>query len=162
MEKNKKIIDLLNGISIDDDFDFIEEDATYKNIDLLLGGDADINFLDNNHRTALDYAVEHEDIKTAEYLLINGAIPCLAFYECTTEEQLLKNIMFLQVVEYNFNSLDKLGFAAIHYAVAKGYTQALQFLIEESKANVNLKDINGNSPLSLALDEKHLLIRGSC
>jgi ankyrin repeat protein len=49
------------------------------------------------------------------------------------------------------NHQDKFGRTLLHYAALENKTQYAQSLIEQGQANLNIKDLEGNTPLHIAV-----------
>ena len=80
----------------------------------------------------------------------------ISFYNADTETKFQKIVNMLIAANYNLNKLDKLGYAAIHYASSNGFVDAIKSLLD-NEANVNLCDIQGNTAINIAAGKKTLI-----
>ena len=77
----------------------------------------DLNQLDKNYKTLLDYALLNNNIEIIKLLIFYKAKLGKIFYDVQTEEELIKFFIILYKASYNFNNSDKLGYTAMHYAL---------------------------------------------
>lgn len=76
---------------------------------------------------------------------------------CAGKENDKMNFL-LQLPEIQLTGCDYLGRIALHFACANGNLIGTKTLIEQYKADVNVKDKYGDTPLHLACKKKHLHI----
>ena len=96
-------------------------------INALLDKGANINGETIKKWTALMRAAENGQTKTVELLLKRGA---------------------------NFNAKNQLGVTSLMLAVEKGRTETVKVLLLNQKLDLNVKDINGRTALSIATNKK--------
>lgn len=121
-----------------------------------------VNERDHFFKTALDYALVSKRVDIISDLVLLGARVALTFYNCQTDKEFLEILKLLERVNYNYNNIDDLGFAPIHYASGQGFHESVRFLLKH-KINVNLKSVHGETALKYALKHNRSgLIAGDC
>lgn len=121
-----------------------------------------LNQKDINFKTALDYALAQNNQEILTDLVLLGARVSMSFYDCKNDNDLLKILETLDKVGYNFNNIDCLGFAPIHYASGQAFERSVKFLIEK-KVDINIRSIHGETALKFALRQNRSgLITGDC
>ena len=75
------------------------------------------------------------------------------FLHSITDDSFLKltEKLMEQVEGFDINFQNKTGVSALHFAVRYKNMNLIELLLKNKKINVNLKDINGDTPLSIAL-----------
>jgi ankyrin repeat protein len=96
---------------------------------LLTSHNYDLNKLDENYSTALDYALRLRNIEIMQILIGNNAKLGKGFYEISDEDELLELFVALYKARYDFNNYDMLGFTAMHYAKILRAEQAIKILL---------------------------------
>ena len=153
VSQNRSNIDLHNFV-IDNDVNNIVE-AVNNNYKI-------INQKDHFFKTALDYALIGKNHDILNDLVLLGARVSMSFYDCKNDNDLLKILETLDQVGYNFNNIDCLGFAPIHYASGQAFEKSVKFLIEK-KVDINIRSIHGETALKFALRQNRSgLITGDC
>jgi ankyrin repeat protein len=153
----------------------------YETLDFLLGAGIDINAVDKNGKTVLFYAVldGYENINMIDYLLKNGAdINKLDSEENSIVDDLIEmiliqrqdkkpqNKLFLKINEETdyigilkrilllnprINKPKRNGQTALFKVVLFDDLELIEVLLNNG-ADANLKDLEGNTPLSLLVD----------
>ncbi|MDC0857558.1 ankyrin repeat domain-containing protein [Rickettsiales bacterium] len=151
--QNRSNIDLHNFVIDNDVTNIIESvNNNYKII----------NQKDHFFKTALDYALVGRNNDILNDLVLLGARVSMCFYDCKNDNDLLKILETLDQVGYNFNNIDCLGFAPIHYASGQAFEKSVKFLIEK-KVDINIRSIHGETALKFALRQNRSgLITGDC
>lgn len=112
----------------------------------------DINKLDEEYKTFLDYAVLSQNLDIMMFLIARKARLGTLFYLIQDEASFIESIELLHKAGYDLNSYDKLGFSAIHYASSLGFAEAIKYMM-----NVNVKISNtafhGKTAMNLALND---------
>ncbi|MFJ5423623.1 ankyrin repeat domain-containing protein [Wolbachia endosymbiont of Drosophila barbarae] len=113
------------------------------------------NTRDENGMTPLHHAAANGDVKTAKYLIDDGAnvdaqdkgrhtpLHYAAAYGCVEIAE------YLVVNEANVNAQDKDGHTPLHYAAIHGYVEIAEYLIDNG-ADVDAQDKDGVTPLHYA------------
>ena len=96
---------------------------------LLAKSNHNLNNLDANYNTYLDYALKFRNIEIMQTLIANNAKLGKAFYEISDEDELLEVFVALYKARYDFNNYDMLGFTAMHYAKILRAEQAIKILL---------------------------------
>src|SRR2546425_9298068 len=136
---------------------------------------------ETDHETAIHAAAQVGSVPVATYLLEKGATLeiCTAAILGRKEEvekrirEDVKNINStgahgipllphaawsgdLELVQYLFRSGAKAGSSsALHNAVTRGYYHLVVWLVENASPDLNSKNFQGKSPLSIAIERKH-------
>ena len=122
-----------------------------------------VNQVDGKYKTILDYAIERGSPEVIKVVVKSKGKVSLSFYNARDGLELADIFSTLKKAGYDFNALDMLGFAPIHYASMGGYEKALKFL---TKTDVDFQavDVNGCSPIMISLRGKNngFLVRGHC
>lgn len=108
-------------------------------VKILLAAKADVNIQDESGFTALHYAVYSGDreIEMVKSLLKAGAT----------------NVQ----IKCGFTPV-MCGFTPLHHAAQYGYVQAVETLLKEGGADVNVQDKNGKTPLHIAAQHGHIQV----
>jgi len=122
---------------------------------LIIAAQAPINERDNNGKTALDYAFDHDlagsgstgYAEAAEKLVLAGGSSSDPFYTYFAPAARTAN--------YNIRITD--GYTALHYAAYRGYPGYIDFIAGKN-ANLNIKNNSGAAPLHEAYREGRLEI----
>ncbi|MBT4989665.1 MAG: ankyrin repeat domain-containing protein [Rickettsiales bacterium] len=121
-----------------------------------------INKRDNSYKTALDYAISIKRRDIISDLVLLGARVSMTFYDCVNDKNFLEALHQLETVNYNYNNIDCLGFAPIHYASGQGFEKSVRFLLKK-KVDINIRSIHGETALKYALKQNRSgLIAGDC
>ncbi|MBL6785467.1 MAG: ankyrin repeat domain-containing protein [Rickettsiales bacterium] len=121
-----------------------------------------INNRDENFKTALDYAIQYRWEEIINDLILVGARVSMSFYECKSDFELLEILKILDKCNYNYNNIDCLGFAPIHYASGQAFEKSVKFLLNK-KVDINIRSIHGETALKYALRQNRSgLITGDC
>jgi ankyrin repeat protein len=121
-----------------------------------------INQRDLWFRTALDYAIWMRDIEIISDLVLLGGRVAMTFYNCLNDREFVCALHLLDQAKYNFNKLDILGFAPIHYASSQGFRESITFLLK-CKVDVNLRSVHGETAIKYALRQHRSgIIAGDC
>ncbi|MBT4921867.1 MAG: hypothetical protein HON23_02510 [Rickettsiales bacterium] len=141
---------------------FVLKGDIQKVTDLINNNYKIINERDNNFKTALDYALSTHKADIIGDLVLLGARVSMTFYDCKSDSGFLKILHLLEQVDYNYNNIDGLGFAPIHYASGQGFQNSVKFLLQK-KVDINIQSIHGETALKYALKHNRSgLIAGDC
>ena len=136
---------------------------------------------ENDHETAIQAAAQVGSVPVANYLLKEGApleicTAAMLGHKDDVENRIRdnpKNINStgahgipllthaawsgdLELVQYLFRNGAKTGSSsALHNAVTRGYYDLVVWLVENSSPDLNAKNFQGKTPLSVAIERKH-------
>jgi len=111
--------------------------------------------VDENYHTILDYACMYRRISIMRLLISKKARLGILFYKINNEKDFITKISDLKAAGYDLNSIDKLGFAPMHYASSMAFTKAVKKLID-FKVKVLQTSISGETPVKSALKKPHV------
>ncbi len=121
------------------------------------------NTRDENGMTPLHHAAANGDVKTAKYLIDDGANVDAQDKDGLTPLHYAATYGYVEIAEYlidngaGVDAQDKDGVTPLHYAAAKSAKESVKLLIKR-KANINAQDKDGHTPLYFAVanDNKEL------
>ncbi|WP_341817802.1 ankyrin repeat domain-containing protein [Wolbachia endosymbiont (group A) of Pherbina coryleti] len=121
------------------------------------------NTRDKNGMTPLHHAAANGDVKTAKYLIDDGANVDAQDKDGLTPLHYAATYGYVEIAEYlidngaGVDAQDKDGVTPLHYAAAKSAKESVKLLIKR-KANINAQDKDGHTPLYFAVanDNKEL------
>ena len=121
----------------------------------------DVNLKDTVGRTPLRIAAEKGDIRTAMFLIENGAdvnitdtngnTPLIFIINKTGNLEITKHLIEKGAA---VNTQNRTGETALMYAAWRGYTDIVEFLLE-NRADATLKNGHGQTALTLAASKGH-------
>ncbi|CAI6337836.1 unnamed protein product [Periconia digitata] len=138
-------------------------------LDLLLDNGANPMLPNNEGKSALDIAVRSGNAHAIDVLstrcpglilmsdlskpgIVNQKVPNSPLYVCSRKfNKAAFNQMLVRMLKKDAESLDRNGFAVIHYAAKAGDMDVIQSLIRVN-ANLDIRDSKGNTALMLTMD----------
>jgi ankyrin repeat protein/L-ascorbate metabolism protein UlaG (beta-lactamase superfamily) len=125
-----------------------------KTVALLISRGADPNVIDKNGVTALVAGIRSGEKEVVDLLLASGADPeaggaTLPLYAAAREGRVDFVSALLAAGADRDVSNNRSGWTPLHISAIKGYGEIVRLLIDAG-ANVNLEDLEGNTPLLLA------------
>eukprot|EP01001_Neometanema_parovale_P006345 NODE_2711_length_1358_cov_71.780567_g2575_i0.p1 GENE.NODE_2711_length_1358_cov_71.780567_g2575_i0~~NODE_2711_length_1358_cov_71.780567_g2575_i0.p1 ORF type:complete len:397 (+),score=69.83 NODE_2711_length_1358_cov_71.780567_g2575_i0:90-1280(+) len=120
--------------------------------------DVDIDLCADNGKSILQFAVEASQMHVVEDLMEEGAdlAGLLRGAACSGNEEALR-MAFVERVDINQMDKDGEGQRPIHLAAARGSERIVELLLR-FRANVNVEDGNGQTPLSYCDHHNHLKV----
>ena len=126
-----------------------------KDIKRLLSEGADINAEYKNEKTMLQFAVWKNYVKSAEFLIANGADADILKYNCTllyyVKSKEMAELLIAKGVDVNYKN-DSNGFTALYYAIDSNNKKEIIELLIAKGADVNAKTKWDITPLLCAID----------
>ncbi len=120
----------------------------------------DVNTKNNLKWTALSYAAKYGHLSIVEFLVEKGAninyknntgfTPMLIAY-LNNQSEVLE---FLVEKGADPNIPDMVGMSVLAYAVKENKIKVVKLLIEKAKADINIKNSSGRTPMDIVADEE--------
>lgn len=136
-----------------------------KIIEILVQAGMDVNITDDNDYSILELLSFYNDKESIEFCIDQGAkilhkegyTPlhwCATYNEIGLLKKILANNKDVDINAKDFAEHENKDRTPLHWSAQEGHTQLAQVLLENG-ADINMKDINGQTALSIAASEGH-------
>lgn len=129
-------------------------------ISIMMKYRANVHAKDLLGNTSLHWAIDAGHTSSSKLLIENGAdidacnnVDITPLFRATMRRR-LRDVMLLIDSGANLDMATREGLTALHKAAAEGYIEIVRTLVSRG-ANIKIKDLDGNLPITLALNNNH-------
>lgn len=122
---------------------------------LMLANGSNMNGVDQDNDPFLSYAIGYDNYELVKYLIEIGSdrkhkdsnMGCFPIHSCESVDML----KILINNGFEVNEICDNGRNLLHFAARNNHTEIAQYLVENNLVDIDLKDVNGETPLDYAL-----------
>lgn len=139
-------------------------------VSLFIEAGCDINALDSNKHTALDYAIYHHATEIQKLLLSRNGKFTLSrqdvlrheaywvlypLHEAAYSGNLERVRLLIEKDRIGINEQDQSGSTPLHYACMNGHEHIVRYLVDDRRAMMCVRDQHNKAPIYYAVEQKH-------